>query len=171
MTYELSRNQINLRLAMHVEAVGVSKTEFLNLVSYQVQPNEHNSGNLVTNDFKIHIRVSRHNSIHVSPTVMVNGLIESRISSSWDLETWKKYLSELNWQGWINPQISCGISHLLSQDMLLSLKLFHWKSLEKQWTLNAFCHFTVSGLPTFIKLCRCPWLWTSNTESRSKTLN
>jgi hypothetical protein len=96
MTYELSRNQINLRLAMHVEAVGVSKTEFLNLVSYQVQPNEHNSGNLVTNDFKIHIRVSRHNSIHVSPTVMVNGLIESRISSSWDLETWKKYLSELN---------------------------------------------------------------------------
>ena len=54
-----------------------------------------NYGNSVTNDLKWHIKYYRHNHIHVSPTVLVNGLIDNDIGSSWTLDQWKKLILSL----------------------------------------------------------------------------
>ena len=50
-----------------------------------------NSGNQVTNDLKLQIRLGRQNGIHVSPTVVFDGLKDDSVSSSWELEQWKEY--------------------------------------------------------------------------------
>jgi protein-disulfide isomerase len=44
---------------------------------------------------KVQIKYSRQNSVHVTPTVAVNGLIESSTSSSWDVSEWNKLLDPL----------------------------------------------------------------------------
>jgi protein-disulfide isomerase len=51
-----------------------------------------NKGNSVTNDLKLQIRLARQNSIHVSPTVVWNGLRDDSVSSGWDLGQWQEYI-------------------------------------------------------------------------------
>ena len=40
----------------------------------------------VTPDLKYHMKLARHNSIHVSPTFLLDGLVEQQASSSWTAE-------------------------------------------------------------------------------------
>ncbi|KAI8074675.1 hypothetical protein BC940DRAFT_288821 [Gongronella butleri] len=51
-----------------------------------------NKGNAITNDLKWHIRFARQSGIHVSPTVVWNGIRDDSVSSGWSLEQWQSYL-------------------------------------------------------------------------------
>ncbi|KIM25874.1 hypothetical protein M408DRAFT_25771 [Serendipita vermifera MAFF 305830] len=50
-----------------------------------------NGGNGVTDDLKSRIKYSRQNSIHVSPTVLFDGLVANDVSSSWGKDEWEKF--------------------------------------------------------------------------------
>ncbi|KAG5648750.1 hypothetical protein DXG03_000097 [Asterophora parasitica] len=64
--------------------------EFKELLKLKSTPN---GGNAVTDDFKYTIKFSRQNSIHVSPTVLWDGLVASEISSSWGVKEWSEFLA------------------------------------------------------------------------------
>ncbi|KAH6914728.1 hypothetical protein BKA70DRAFT_1094571 [Coprinopsis sp. MPI-PUGE-AT-0042] len=51
-----------------------------------------NGGVAVSDDLKYTIKFSRQNSIHVSPTVLLDGLVAGEISSGWGESDWKKFL-------------------------------------------------------------------------------
>ncbi|THH14304.1 hypothetical protein EW146_g6011 [Bondarzewia mesenterica] len=53
-----------------------------------------NGGVAVTDDLKYNIKFARQNSVHVSPTVLWNGLVASQISSSWGEQEWTNFLAE-----------------------------------------------------------------------------
>ncbi|KAJ3259168.1 hypothetical protein HK103_002835 [Boothiomyces macroporosus] len=88
-----TRNEIYNDLA-ELAAQFVNKEEFLNLLRIDTST-KHNNGNQVTAEFKRHLKISRHNHVHVSPTWIINGLINDDISSGWSLDDWKKLLSTL----------------------------------------------------------------------------
>ncbi|KAJ6520957.1 hypothetical protein B0H19DRAFT_1204364 [Mycena capillaripes] len=52
-----------------------------------------NGGNAVTEDLKYTIKFSRQNGIHVTPTVLWDGLIANEISSSWGEKEWSDFLA------------------------------------------------------------------------------
>ncbi|KAJ3041706.1 hypothetical protein HDV00_008794 [Rhizophlyctis rosea] len=85
-----TQGQIYADLADLAAAVGVDKSKVLALL--KLKDGEGNVGNEITNTLKIHIRIARQQAIHVSPTVLVNGLKDDSISSSWELEKWKEYV-------------------------------------------------------------------------------
>ncbi|KAK9243658.1 hypothetical protein V1506DRAFT_543792 [Lipomyces tetrasporus] len=89
--YYENRAQTYERLAnLASESVGVNKDEILKLVT--VPPSEdgagHNIGNDITVDLKLFVRQHRQNSVHVTPTVAVDGIINNDISSGWSVEQW-----------------------------------------------------------------------------------
>lgn len=67
----------------------------LDLNLFRIKQSESNAGNSLTTDVKYHIKYSRKHGVHVSPTVFVDGLEDSDISSQWTLEQWTKYLDKL----------------------------------------------------------------------------
>ncbi|KAI6250987.1 hypothetical protein HI914_00145 [Erysiphe necator] len=90
-----TRNQTYARLAAIAEKVDVSKSEVLNLLTVSDKPAEDGSlniGNGVTNDLKVLIKMARLVGIHVSPTVLFDGVVESSISSSWTVDQWVEWL-------------------------------------------------------------------------------
>ncbi|KAF8638600.1 hypothetical protein AX17_002141 [Amanita inopinata Kibby_2008] len=84
--------QIRDKLAQLAAQVIPSKAveEFKELLRHKTTPN---GGNAVTDDLKYTIKYSRQNGIHVSPTVLWDGLIASEISSSWGEKEWKEFLA------------------------------------------------------------------------------
>ena len=87
-TFNKTRQELYNTLADLASRVGVDKAKFLDLLKFS----QNNGGTGVTPDLKWFVKVSRQNSIHVSPTALVNGLIDNSISSSWDVEKWKEHL-------------------------------------------------------------------------------
>ncbi|KAJ6587798.1 hypothetical protein B0H10DRAFT_2233915 [Mycena sp. CBHHK59/15] len=63
--------------------------EFADLLQLKTTPN---GGNGVTDDLKYTIKFSRQNGIHVSPTVLWDGLVANEISSSWAAKEWTAFL-------------------------------------------------------------------------------
>jgi hypothetical protein len=55
---------------------------------------EANVGNGVTSDMKLIVKAARLVGIHVSPTVVFNGNVESSISSGWSKEQWVEWLQK-----------------------------------------------------------------------------
>jgi hypothetical protein len=51
-----------------------------------------NSGNAVTDDLKVLVKMARLVSVHVSPTVICDGVVENAISSGWTKEQWAEWL-------------------------------------------------------------------------------
>ena len=96
-TYNKSRIEIYQELAGLVEtSVGIQKESILELLQYSDGgTGSKNNGNKVTDDLKWCLKHSRHNHIHVSPTVLVDGLINDNISSSWLLPEWEKLVKSL----------------------------------------------------------------------------
>ncbi|KAH8918362.1 hypothetical protein BT69DRAFT_1338226 [Atractiella rhizophila] len=72
------------------ETVGISSSDILKLTT----TGKGNSANPITTEFKYAVKISRQNGIHVSPTVLLDGIIEPSISSSFTKEQWKQYLEE-----------------------------------------------------------------------------
>lgn len=72
------------------DSVGVDEKKFLELVS----TSKGNSGSAVTNDLKLQVKLGRQNGIHVTPTCVLDGLVEPSISSSFGAEEWNKFIQE-----------------------------------------------------------------------------
>jgi len=53
-----------------------------------------NGGNAVTDDLKYTVKFSRQNGVHVSPTVLWDGLVANQISSSWGEKEWTEFLAK-----------------------------------------------------------------------------
>ncbi|KAK9353660.1 hypothetical protein V1505DRAFT_376831 [Lipomyces doorenjongii] len=93
--YNETRAQTYDRLAsLASESVGVNKDEVLKLLAIPPSEDgaEHNIGNEITVDLKLFVRQHRQNSVHVTPTVAVDGIINNDISSGWQLEQWLEFL-------------------------------------------------------------------------------
>lgn len=91
-TKDKSRTQIVGELADLAAKVGVDEAKVADLLSIQSPNGALNGGSKVTNDLKAFIRVGRQNGIHVTPTVVVNGLADPSISSSFTTEQWLQKL-------------------------------------------------------------------------------
>jgi len=80
-------------------AAGIDKENFIHLVSVPASKEagkESNGGNEITADLKLFIRQARQNSIHVTPTVAVNGIVDSSIESSTTEEVWFEKLAAIS---------------------------------------------------------------------------
>lgn len=53
-----------------------------------------NIGNGVTNDLKVLVKMNRMQGVHVTPTVVFNGVVENSISSGWDGKQWEEWLEK-----------------------------------------------------------------------------
>ncbi|KAK8122460.1 hypothetical protein PG984_011130 [Apiospora sp. TS-2023a] len=92
-----SRNQTYKRLAKVAAGVGVDESKVYGLLEISDKPGPDgslNSGNQVTNDLKVLIKMARLVSIHVSPTVVFDGVVANDISSSWTKEQWTEFLTK-----------------------------------------------------------------------------
>ncbi|KAK4521951.1 uncharacterized protein ATC70_004490 [Mucor velutinosus] len=86
-----TRRETAESLAKLAEQVGVPSAKVLELISNGTgEPKNH--GNQVSNDLKLCIKIGRQNGIHVSPTVLVDGIKDDSVSSGWELNQWQEYL-------------------------------------------------------------------------------
>ena len=53
-----------------------------------------NTGNGVTNELKVLVKMNRMQGVHVTPTVVFNGVVENGISSSFDGKQWEEWLEK-----------------------------------------------------------------------------
>lgn len=84
---DLSRKECYARLADIATNVGVSKEAVLEKLKITG-----NGGNAVTPLIKYFIKYTRLTGVHVSPTVLIGGLVDNAPSSSWTLDQWKRHL-------------------------------------------------------------------------------
>ncbi|KAI4225740.1 MAG: hypothetical protein L6R36_003703 [Xanthoria steineri] len=92
-----TRNETYRRLARLAGEVGVDEKEVYGLLEVGEKAGEDgglNGGNGVTDDVKVLVKVNRLTGVHVTPTVLFNGVEENSISSSFTGEQWKKWLEE-----------------------------------------------------------------------------
>ncbi|KAK1757370.1 hypothetical protein QBC47DRAFT_375806 [Echria macrotheca] len=92
------RNTTYRRLAkLAASSVDVDEEEVYKLLAVPDRPAEDGSlnvGNAVTNDLKLLVRLARQSSVHVSPTVLFNGLVVNEISSGWTKDQWIEWLGK-----------------------------------------------------------------------------
>nr|GAT52284.1 predicted protein [Mycena chlorophos] len=87
---ELTPTQIRAKIA--VLASQVLPTENVAAFSALLEPKADLRGsNEVTEEVKYTLKFSRQNSIHVSPTVLWDGLVASEVSSSWGEKEWDTF--------------------------------------------------------------------------------
>lgn len=94
VTYEKTRSELYVALATAAaEASGVDAAQVLEKVKWLgTSPN---AGNSVSQLVKWYVKKGRKNGIHVTPTVLVNGIEEPSISSGWTLQDWVLYLDDM----------------------------------------------------------------------------
>eukprot|EP01122_Echinamoeba_exundans_P008953 TRINITY_DN3057_c0_g1_i1.p1 TRINITY_DN3057_c0_g1~~TRINITY_DN3057_c0_g1_i1.p1 ORF type:complete len:103 (-),score=24.99 TRINITY_DN3057_c0_g1_i1:102-410(-) len=80
-----SKNDIAKDLAVLAESIGLDKEKFLSAMF----------SDDVTQWLKYHTRHGRQLSVHVTPTVYVNGINLADHSSSWTLDDWAKHMDPL----------------------------------------------------------------------------
>ncbi|KAJ1722074.1 hypothetical protein LPJ53_003481 [Coemansia erecta] len=100
-TVDLSRTEIYRRLALLATSVNavndsVAVLQLLDIQQVASADQARNAGNAVTNDLKYHIKLARAQGIHVSPTVLFDGIRDDGVSSAWSLE---------QWQAWLGPKL------------------------------------------------------------------
>ncbi|RMZ83429.1 hypothetical protein DV737_g1592, partial [Chaetothyriales sp. CBS 132003] len=92
------RNQTYARLAKLAASVeGIDEAKILKLLKVSDKPGEDgalNTGNETTNDVKLMVKMNRLTGVHVTPTVVWNGVVEGSISSSWTKEQWEEWLDK-----------------------------------------------------------------------------
>ncbi|KAI1334105.1 thioredoxin-like protein [Xylariaceae sp. FL0016] len=92
-----TRNQTYRRLAELGARVGVDESKMYELLAISDKPGDDgslNSGNQTTNDLKVMVKMARLVGIHVSPTVMFDGVVAGDISSGWSKEQWQGWLTK-----------------------------------------------------------------------------
>jgi len=91
-TYNLTPKEIRAKLASLAEPI-IGADRAATIIEILTPEGTPNGGNAVTNDLKYTIKFSRQNSIHVSPTVLWDGLVANEISSGWTGEQWSDFLA------------------------------------------------------------------------------
>lgn len=92
-----TRNDTYKRLAKLAGSVGVSEKEVYALLEIPDKPGKDgslNSGNKVTDDVKLLVKANRLTGVHVTPTVLFNGVVENSISSGFSAEQWEEWLEK-----------------------------------------------------------------------------
>ncbi|KAL9121016.1 MAG: hypothetical protein Q9187_002430 [Circinaria calcarea] len=92
-----SRNETYKRLAALAGEIGVDKGKVMELLEVGDKPGEDgglNVGNRVTNDIKLMVKANRLTGVHVTPTVLFNGVVEGSISSSFTGQQWEEWLEK-----------------------------------------------------------------------------
>ncbi|KAL8815298.1 MAG: hypothetical protein Q9223_005552 [Gallowayella weberi] len=93
-----TRNETYKRLAkLAGEVEGVKEGDVYGLLEVGDQPAEDgglNVGNKVTDDMKVLVKVNRLTGVHVTPTVLFNGVVENNISSSFTGQQWEEWLEK-----------------------------------------------------------------------------
>ncbi|KAF2806762.1 uncharacterized protein BDZ99DRAFT_465555 [Mytilinidion resinicola] len=92
-----TRNQTYARLAKIAGSVGVNEKEVYDLLVISDKPGKDgalNTGNKVTDDVKLMVKANRLTGVHVTPTVLFNGVVENSISSGWTKEQWEEWLEK-----------------------------------------------------------------------------
>ena len=90
-----TRNETYKRLAKIGASVGVDESQILKMLMVSDKPGPDgslNTGNAVTDDLKVLVKMARLVGVHVSPTVIVDGVVENSISSSWTKEQWEEFI-------------------------------------------------------------------------------
>ncbi|KKA26199.1 hypothetical protein TD95_000055 [Thielaviopsis punctulata] len=90
-----TRNQTYKRLAALAGEAGVNADKVYELLEIPSEARDGalNVGNGVTNDLKHAVKTARLVGVHVSPTVIFDGVVQNDVSSSWTLEQWEKWLN------------------------------------------------------------------------------
>ncbi|KAI1752168.1 thioredoxin-like protein [Xylaria castorea] len=92
-----TRNQTYRRLAKLAAGVGVDEAAVYDRLAISDKPagdGSLNTGNKVTNDIKVLVKTARLVGVHVSPTVIFNGVVANDISSGWTKEQWEEWLTK-----------------------------------------------------------------------------
>lgn len=93
-----ARNETYKRLAkLAGDVEGIDESKILKLLTVGDKPGKDGSlniGNEVTNDVKLMVKANRVTGVHVTPTVMWDGVVEGSISSSWTKEQWEEWLEK-----------------------------------------------------------------------------
>ncbi|MCJ1380823.1 hypothetical protein MMC17_003932 [Xylographa soralifera] len=92
-----SRNQTYKRLAKLAGTTGVEEDKVFNLLEVPDKPGDDGSlniGNKVTDDVKLMVKANRMTGVHVTPTVLFNGIVENSISSSFTPQQWEQWLEK-----------------------------------------------------------------------------
>ena len=92
-----TRNKTYERLAKIGGKVGINEQELLKLLWISDKPAEDGSlniGNGVTNELKVLVKMNRMQGIHVTPTVVFDGVVENGISSSFDGNQGEEWLEK-----------------------------------------------------------------------------
>ncbi|RMZ79437.1 hypothetical protein DV738_g3372, partial [Chaetothyriales sp. CBS 135597] len=94
-----TRNQTYARLAKLAASVGggIDEGKILGLLTVPDRPGPDgalNGGNGTTNDIKVLVKINRLTGVHVTPTVVWDGVVENSISSSWTKEQWDEWLDK-----------------------------------------------------------------------------
>lgn len=93
-----TRNETYKRLAkLASDSVGLDEKQVYELLAIQTEAQDDGSlnvGNAVTNDLKVVIKMARLVGVHVSPTVIFDGVVANDVSSSWSLEQWLEFLKK-----------------------------------------------------------------------------
>lgn len=92
-----TRNATYKRLAKIAGSVGVDEKKVYELLEISDKPDADgglNSGNKVTDDVKVQVKANRLTGVHVTPTVVFNGVVNNDISSSWTEKQWEEWLEK-----------------------------------------------------------------------------
>ncbi|KAF2846850.1 hypothetical protein T440DRAFT_510639 [Plenodomus tracheiphilus IPT5] len=92
-----TRNATYKRLAKIAGSVGVDEGEVYGLLEISDKPGKDgslNSGNGVTDDVKVQVKANRLTGVHVTPTVVFDGVVANEISSSWSVGQWEEWLEK-----------------------------------------------------------------------------
>ena len=90
------RNDTYRRLAGLAGDVGVDGDAIYGLLAVADKPGDGgalNAGNKVTDDLKLVTKMNRLTGVHVTPTVVFDGVVQDT-SSSWTVEQWKEWLGK-----------------------------------------------------------------------------
>jgi len=91
------RNDTYKRLAKLGAQVGVDEEKLLQLLVVSDKPGEDGSlniGNGVTDDLKVLVKMNRMQGVHVTPTVVFDGVVENSIQSSFSEQQWEDWLEK-----------------------------------------------------------------------------
>ena len=91
------RNATYKRLAKLGGGVGVDEEKLFDALKIPEAPAEDGSlnvGNKATNDVKLMIKANRRTGVHVTPTVLFNGIEEGSISSGFTAQQWEEWLDK-----------------------------------------------------------------------------
>ncbi|KAK4691264.1 hypothetical protein P7C71_g5698, partial [Lecanoromycetidae sp. Uapishka_2] len=91
------RNDTYKRLAKIAASVGLDEKKVFDLLKVSEKASEDGSlnvGNQVTDDVKLMVKANRRTGVHVTPTVLFNGIEEGSISSSFTGDQWEEWLDK-----------------------------------------------------------------------------